>query len=209
MDLFDDLPPPKAPSELPSNGSASTGSSESKAITDSSRKRSTTSETAAGIEPTRKRLASGSQYITLIQSKFILSLKLYYYFVYVRLEHVPGESQDVFGFHCRAFVCERRGERPEMQDAHIAIEDATPALKQLRRLHNEMHALFFNAYSKECLFTFPCKICYFSSRSASYFAVFDGHNGARVSKLASQQLHDIIFAQFPPGTHYFAQSDLI
>ena len=35
----------------------------------------------------------------------------------------------------------------------------------------------------------------------SYFAVFDGHNGSRVSKLASQQLHNIIFAQFPPGTH--------
>lgn len=146
MDLFDDLPPPKAPSELPSNGSASTGSSESKAITDSSRKRSTTSETAAGIEPTRKRLASGNQHTTLILSKFCLILK-FYYSLSVHLEHVPGESQDVFGFHCHAFVCERRGERPEMQDAHIAIEDATPALKQLRRLHNEMHALFFNAYS--------------------------------------------------------------
>ena len=46
----------------------------------------------------------------------------------------------MFGFTCRAFVCERRGERPEMQDAHIAIEDAAPTLKQLRRLHNEMHA---------------------------------------------------------------------
>ena len=51
-----------------------------------------------------------------------------------------------------------------------------------------LHNLFFMGF------------CYFSPY-VSYFAVFDGHNGSRVSKLASQQLHNIIFAQFPPGTH--------
>ena len=80
--------------------------------------------------------------------------------VSVLLEHAndksSAEPQDVFGFTCRAFVCERRGERPEMQDAHIAIEDAAPTLQQLHRLHNEMHEYIW---------------CFIMQFSGFYFAV--------------------------------------
>ncbi|XP_069755166.1 integrin-linked kinase-associated serine/threonine phosphatase 2C-like [Narcine bancroftii] len=78
---------------------------------------------------------------------------------------------------CRGFVtlkgyaAERKGEREEMQDAHVIIDDFTASFTQL-----------------------PLEV----SR-LSYFAVFDGHGGVRASKYAAQNLHLNLTRNFPKG----------
>ncbi|CAL8079425.1 unnamed protein product [Calicophoron daubneyi] len=66
----------------------------------------------------------------------------------------------------------RKGERPEMQDAHLCIDDMSPYLRQpvaedIRRL--------------------------------SYFGVFDGHGGDRASTFVSKRLHLHVSSLFPKG----------
>ncbi|XP_061137518.1 integrin-linked kinase-associated serine/threonine phosphatase 2C isoform X2 [Syngnathus typhle] len=69
----------------------------------------------------------------------------------------------------RGFVAARRGEREEMQDAHVLLPDMST-----------------------CLSPLPAQIS-----GASYFAVFDGHGGTRASRFAAEHLHHILAKNFP------------
>ncbi|XP_041851142.1 integrin-linked kinase-associated serine/threonine phosphatase 2C isoform X2 [Melanotaenia boesemani] len=71
----------------------------------------------------------------------------------------------------KAYVAARRGEREEMQDAHVLLPDMT-----------------------SCLSSLPGNV----SR-VSYFAVFDGHGGARASRFAAEHLHHNLAKKFPAG----------
>lgn len=71
----------------------------------------------------------------------------------------------------RGFVAERKGEREDMQDAHV-IQDAYHT--DIPQLHGSI-----------------CRL--------AYYAVFDGHNGSRASRHASQQLHRQLATRFPKG----------
>ncbi|CAL8334438.1 unnamed protein product [Boreogadus saida] len=69
----------------------------------------------------------------------------------------------------RGYVGSRQGERGEMQDAHVVLPDLT-----------------------EHLTTPPTQVC-----GVSYFAVFDGHGGARASRYAAESLHLNLARKFP------------
>lgn len=69
----------------------------------------------------------------------------------------------------RGFVAARRGERDEMQDAHVLLPDMN-----------------------------SCMTAGNTSR-VSYFAVFDGHGGARASRFAAEHLHQTLAKKFPSG----------
>ncbi|KAM4627685.1 arf-GAP with coiled-coil, ANK repeat and PH domain-containing protein 2 [Polymixia lowei] len=71
----------------------------------------------------------------------------------------------------KGYVAARRGEREEMQDAHVLLPDMT-----------------------SCLPALPSQVC-----RASYFAVFDGHGGARASRFAADNLHHTLARKFPSG----------
>uniref|UniRef100_A0A4W3IT81 Integrin-linked kinase-associated serine/threonine phosphatase n=1 Tax=Callorhinchus milii TaxID=7868 RepID=A0A4W3IT81_CALMI len=71
----------------------------------------------------------------------------------------------------KGYVAERKGEREEMQDAHVIINNFTEEFTQLPQ---EISRL-------------------------SYFAVFDGHGGMRASKYAAQNLHLNLVKNFPKG----------
>ncbi|XP_013888267.1 integrin-linked kinase-associated serine/threonine phosphatase 2C [Austrofundulus limnaeus] len=70
----------------------------------------------------------------------------------------------------RGYVAARRGEREEMQDAHVLLPDLS-----------------------SCLTSLP------SVSRVSYFAVFDGHGGARASRYAAEHLHLNLAKKFPSG----------
>ncbi|KPP65869.1 hypothetical protein Z043_115682 [Scleropages formosus] len=69
------------------------------------------------------------------------------------------------------YVAARRGEREDMQDAHVLLPDLST-----------------------CFPTFPHQV----SRLA-YFAVFDGHGGSRASRFAAEHLHHTLALKFPKG----------
>ncbi|KAJ0022519.1 hypothetical protein NQD34_010009 [Periophthalmus magnuspinnatus] len=71
----------------------------------------------------------------------------------------------------RGYVAARRGERDEMQDAHVVLPDMSGLLSVRPR----------------------------SVSHLSYFAVFDGHGGARASKFAAENLHLTLAKKFPTG----------
>ncbi|XP_027901117.1 integrin-linked kinase-associated serine/threonine phosphatase 2C isoform X4 [Xiphophorus couchianus] len=71
----------------------------------------------------------------------------------------------------RGYAAARRGEREEMQDAHVLMPDMS-----------------------SCLSSLPGHV----SR-VSYFAVFDGHGGARASRFAAENLHLNLAKKFPSG----------
>lgn len=72
----------------------------------------------------------------------------------------------------KGYVAARKGEREEMQDAHVLMPDL-----------------------ETCLSSPPTQI----SR-VSYFAVFDGHGGIRASHFAAEHLHHTLVLKFPNGT---------
>ncbi|XP_051847699.1 integrin-linked kinase-associated serine/threonine phosphatase 2C isoform X1 [Antechinus flavipes] len=78
-------------------------------------------------------------------------------------------SSVIFGL--KGYVAERKGEREEMQDAHVILNDITEECKPLSSLISRV----------------------------SYFAVFDGHGGVRASKFAAQNLHQNLIRKFPKG----------
>uniref|UniRef100_A0A673T8A8 Integrin-linked kinase-associated serine/threonine phosphatase 2C n=1 Tax=Suricata suricatta TaxID=37032 RepID=A0A673T8A8_SURSU len=78
-------------------------------------------------------------------------------------------SSVIFGL--KGYVAERKGEREEMQDAHVILNDIT----------------------EEC--SPPSSLI----TRVSYFAVFDGHGGIRASKFAAQNLHQNLIRKFPKG----------
>ncbi|XP_017537002.1 integrin-linked kinase-associated serine/threonine phosphatase 2C [Pygocentrus nattereri] len=69
----------------------------------------------------------------------------------------------------KGFVAARRGEREEMQDAHVLLPDLSVSVQTLPE-----HVL-------------------------AYFAVFDGHGGARASQFAAENLHETLISKFPKG----------
>nr|XP_060624074.1 integrin-linked kinase-associated serine/threonine phosphatase 2C isoform X1 [Anolis sagrei ordinatus] len=71
----------------------------------------------------------------------------------------------------KGYVAERKGEREEMQDAHVILNDITEECSPL-----------------------PSQIT-----RVSYFAVFDGHGGVRASNYAAQNLHQNLIRKFPKG----------
>ncbi|XP_075773981.1 integrin-linked kinase-associated serine/threonine phosphatase 2C isoform X3 [Pelodiscus sinensis] len=78
-------------------------------------------------------------------------------------------SGGIFGL--KGYMAERKGEREEMQDAHVILNDITEECSPL-----------------------PPQIT-----RVSYFAVFDGHGGVRASKFAAQNLHQNLIKKFPKG----------
>ncbi|XP_050821526.1 integrin-linked kinase-associated serine/threonine phosphatase 2C isoform X1 [Gopherus flavomarginatus] len=78
-------------------------------------------------------------------------------------------SGGIFGL--KGYMAERKGEREEMQDAHVILNDITEECRPL-----------------------PPQIT-----RVSYFAVFDGHGGVRASKFAAQNLHQNLIRKFPKG----------
>ncbi|XP_037534274.1 integrin-linked kinase-associated serine/threonine phosphatase 2C [Nematolebias whitei] len=71
----------------------------------------------------------------------------------------------------KGYVAARRGEREEMQDAHVLLPDMSC-----------------------CLSSLPGHVSHIS-----YFAVFDGHGGARASQYAAEHLHLNLAKRFPSG----------
>ncbi|XP_015726768.1 integrin-linked kinase-associated serine/threonine phosphatase 2C isoform X1 [Coturnix japonica] len=71
----------------------------------------------------------------------------------------------------KGYVAERKGEREDMQDAHVILNDITEECQPL-----------------------PSQVT-----RVSYFAVFDGHGGVRASKFAAQNLHLNLIKKFPKG----------
>lgn len=69
------------------------------------------------------------------------------------------------------FVAERKGERNDMQDAHVIFDDFT------EEFTNKPVGI-----SKMC-----------------YYGVFDGHAGHRAAQFAANHLHDNIILKFPKG----------
>nr|XP_020478349.1 integrin-linked kinase-associated serine/threonine phosphatase 2C isoform X2 [Monopterus albus] len=86
-------------------------------------------------------------------------------------EEERGEIKKVWLPVLKGYVAARRGEREEMQDAHVLLPDMS-----------------------NCLSALPAQV----SR-VSYFAVFDGHGGARASQFAAEQLHHNLAKKFPCG----------
>ncbi|RVE65368.1 hypothetical protein OJAV_G00135190 [Oryzias javanicus] len=70
----------------------------------------------------------------------------------------------------KAYVAARRGEREEMQDAHVLLPDVMGFLPSRPEHVSRL----------------------------SYFAVFDGHGGARASRFAAEHLHHNLAKKFPP-----------
>ncbi|KAL6104927.1 ilkap [Pungitius sinensis] len=71
----------------------------------------------------------------------------------------------------KGYVAARRGEREEMQDAHVLLPDMSSYLSAQPG----------------------------PASRVSYFAVFDGHGGARASRFAAEHLHHILATKFPSG----------
>ncbi|XP_072314170.1 integrin-linked kinase-associated serine/threonine phosphatase 2C [Eucyclogobius newberryi] len=71
----------------------------------------------------------------------------------------------------RGFASARRGERDEMQDAHVLLPDMSGLLSATPKAVSRL----------------------------SYFAVFDGHGGARASRFAAENLHLTLAKRFPTG----------
>ncbi|KAM3615831.1 uncharacterized protein V6R79_008442 [Siganus canaliculatus] len=86
-------------------------------------------------------------------------------------EQEQEESHKVCLPVLRGYVAARRGERDDMQDAHVLLPDMSGHFP-----------------------TLPGRV----SR-VSYFAVFDGHGGARASQFAAENLHQNLVRKFPSG----------
>ncbi|XP_077998593.1 integrin-linked kinase-associated serine/threonine phosphatase 2C-like [Glandiceps talaboti] len=71
----------------------------------------------------------------------------------------------------KGYVAKRKGEREEMQDAHVMINNMTPDFHNLSSTISNI----------------------------AYYAVFDGHGGARASTSAAENLHHILISKFPKG----------
>ncbi|XP_062328753.1 integrin-linked kinase-associated serine/threonine phosphatase 2C isoform X2 [Osmerus eperlanus] len=86
-------------------------------------------------------------------------------------DDLPEPSQSTGLPSLKGYFAARRGERDEMQDAHVLLPDIN-----------------------SCLSSLPAQV----SRVA-YFAVFDGHGGARASRFAAEHLHHTLALKFPKG----------
>nr|CAB3256052.1 integrin-linked kinase-associated serine/threonine phosphatase 2C-like [Phallusia mammillata] len=87
----------------------------------------------------------------------------------VKHEAKQQKLSNVFLATLQSYVAERKGERDDMQDAHVLMDNCTQLFKQL-----------------------SSKI----SRVA-YFAVFDGHGGSKASKHCAERLHVHLSQKIP------------
>ncbi|CAH8460434.1 unnamed protein product [Schistosoma turkestanicum] len=78
-------------------------------------------------------------------------------------------------------VVARKGERPEMQDSHIVVENLVELM--YRGVSNEI-----------------ARVC--------YFAIFDGHGGAKAANFACKRLHQHIASRFPRGGMQQVEKDI-
>lgn len=76
-----------------------------------------------------------------------------------------------YKYGLKGYVADRQGEREDMQDSHVIMDDFT---KSMTNLHPSIHRL--------CV-----------------YAVFDGHGGVRASRFATQHLHNNLRDKFPKG----------
>ncbi|XP_065891028.1 integrin-linked kinase-associated serine/threonine phosphatase 2C-like isoform X2 [Dysidea avara] len=75
-------------------------------------------------------------------------------------------------YSLRGFIGERRGERVDMQDAHVILDNLLPLFSTQPKKYSRM----------------------------AYYGVFDGHAGPRASQFAADHLHKNIVSRFPKGT---------
>ena len=91
-------------------------------------------------------------------------------------------------------MAERQGEREEMQDAHVIINDVL-SRQFISSLPNKMYVnvkiCYYNYYKFFCLIIISQRI--------AYYGVFDGHGGLRASKFTSENLHNNILTKLPKG----------
>ncbi|RUS88689.1 hypothetical protein EGW08_003504 [Elysia chlorotica] len=80
-------------------------------------------------------------------------------------------TQLSFRYNLKGYVADRQGEREDMQDAHVLMDDF---LKHVPECHKSITRL-------------------------ALYAVFDGHGGVRASRFASQHLHNNLRDRFPKG----------
>ncbi|CAI2723864.1 unnamed protein product [Schistosoma spindalis] len=78
-------------------------------------------------------------------------------------------------------VVARKGERPEMQDSHIVVDNLVELM--YRGVSNEI-----------------ARVC--------YFAIFDGHGGAKAANFACKRLHQHIATRFPRGGMQQVEKDI-
>ncbi|CAH8446198.1 unnamed protein product [Schistosoma bovis] len=78
-------------------------------------------------------------------------------------------------------VVARKGERPEMQDSHIVVDNLVELM--YRGVSNEI-----------------ARVC--------YFAIFDGHGGAKAANFACKRLHQHIAMRFPRGGMQQVEKDI-
>ncbi|XP_041378111.1 integrin-linked kinase-associated serine/threonine phosphatase 2C-like [Gigantopelta aegis] len=84
-------------------------------------------------------------------------------------KHVKTETSA--RYILKGYVADRRGEREEMQDAHVLVDNF---LDEFQDLHPSIHHL-------------------------SLYCVFDGHGGSRASRFASESLRVNLRTYFPKG----------
>ncbi|XP_076451535.1 integrin-linked kinase-associated serine/threonine phosphatase 2C-like [Babylonia areolata] len=152
MDLFGDLPDPSDGCQKQStpsvnrNGNEGQGDASAPAPTQplaaSAEKRKSESQGPQDEEPVRKE---------------------------ARTDNSPNAHNSLL--RLSSYVADRKGEREEMQDAHLQIDDYSSMFQDL---HPSIGRL-------------------------ALYAVFDGHGGSRASRFASQYLHKILRDKFPKG----------
>ncbi|KAK3714352.1 hypothetical protein RRG08_017191 [Elysia crispata] len=154
MDLFGDLPEPdsiKQPALTP--GSAKPPGS------------SITSESSSNSIGEKRKSQDEAQEDQQLQAKI------------AKNEHasdLPSHADAAqlnFHYNLKGYVADRQGEREDMQDAHVLMDDF---LKHVPEVHKSITRL-------------------------ALYAVFDGHGGVRASRFASQHLHNNLRDRFPKG----------
>ena len=114
-------------------------------------------------------------------------------------------------------VAARRGERDEMQDAHVILDSCKDIFDGRPRPPHSLsyYGMLFSFLSKLCSCacscphatpqTSLCSITLLSFHGCPFncvrvvAAVFDGHAGARAAEFAATHLHQIIAARLPLG----------
>ncbi|KAL4221038.1 hypothetical protein ACF0H5_019300 [Mactra antiquata] len=162
MDLFGDLPEPS--SGNPTNSSASlydsipaSSNTSSLSLYDDLPTQSTPAKSTniPSLVPSMKRKSEGTPCVI---EKKLKSVK----------------------YEIDSYLAERQGEREDMQDAHIIIQDFT---SEIPDLHPEIYRV-------------------------SLYGVFDGHGGIRASRFASQNLHKNLRDKFPKGGIDIVERDI-
>uniref|UniRef100_A0A095C1H8 Jumonji domain-containing protein 4 n=1 Tax=Schistosoma haematobium TaxID=6185 RepID=A0A095C1H8_SCHHA len=99
-------------------------------------------------------------------------------------DDLPEPSVESNDLQLTPYLCSvvaRKGERPEMQDSHIVVDNLVELM--YRGVSNEI-----------------ARVC--------YFAIFDGHGGAKAANFACKRLHQHIAMRFPRGGMQQVEKDI-